>query len=259
MQCDMLTLFPEMVEHVVSHSIVKRAQDKRLVSIRIHNIRDFSDDRHRVTDDTPYGGGSGMIMKAEPIFQAVEALGEDRCRLRIIVPSPQGQPFTQGLAEELSRESRRLVWICGHYEGIDERVLLRLEPEELSLGDYVLTGGELPALVMLDAAVRLVPGVVGDPASVEQDSFAEPLLDFPHYTKPQTVRGYGVPDVLLSGNHEAIRRWRRKEALRNTYCKRPDLLQEEALTQEDRQLLSDISQEGECREGPPVSPRESGG
>ena len=259
MQCDVFTLFPEMVENVVSHSIVKRAQDKRLVSIRIHNIRDYSDDRHRVADDTPYGGGSGMIMKAEPIFRAVEALGEDRGGMRIIVPSPQGRPFTQGLAEELSREARRLVWICGHYEGIDERVLLRLEPEELSLGDYVLTGGELPTLVMLDAAARLVPGVVGDPASVEQDSFVEPLLDFPHYTKPQTVRGYEVPDVLLSGNHEAIRLWRRKEALRNTYRKRPDLLQGESFTQEDQQLLSDISRECECRGSTPVSPRESGG
>lgn len=249
MQCDILTLFPDAVATVVSHSIVKRAQDKKLVSIRIHNIRDFSAGRHRVADDTPYGGGSGMILKAEPIFRAVEALGEERSRLRIIVPSPQGRPFTQRLAEELSREARRLVWICGHYEGIDERVLIRLQPEELSLGDYVLTGGELPALVMIDAAVRLVSGVVGDVASVEQDSFAEPLLDFPHYTKPQTVRGCRVPDVLLSGNHEAIRRWRRKEALRNTYCKRPDLLREESLTQEDQELLSDIFQERECREG----------
>ncbi len=245
MQCDILTLFPEMVANVVSHSILGRAQDKGLVSIRTHNIRDFSESRHRVADDTPYGGGSGMVMKAEPIFLAVEALGQERRHLRILVPSPQGRPFTQGLAEELSRESRRLVWICGHYEGIDERVLLRLEPEEVSLGDYVLTGGELPALVMIDAAVRLVPGVVGDPTSVTQDSFAESLLDFPHYTKPQTVRGYGVPDVLLSGNHEAIRRWRRKEALRNTYYKRPDLLQQESLTPEDRRVLSDISQEGE--------------
>ena len=259
MQCDILTLFPDMVASVVSHSIVKRAQDKRLVSIRIHDIRDFSAGRHRVADDTPYGGGSGMIMKAEPIFRAVEALGEERHQRRIIVPSPQGRPFTQRLAEELSRESRRLVWICGHYEGIDERVLTRLEPEELSLGDYVLTGGELPALVMIDAAVRLVPGVVGDPASVEEDSFVDPLLDFPHYTKPQTVRGYRVPDVLVSGNHEAIRQWRRKEALRNTYRKRPDLLQQESLTQEDQQFLSDIARECEWRGGASVSPREGGG
>ena len=259
MQCDILTLFPDVVANVVSHSIVKRAQDKHLVSIRIHNIRDFSDDPHRVADDTPYGGGAGMIMKAEPIFRAVEAFGDERNQSRIIVPSPQGRPFTQRLAEELSRESRRLVWICGHYEGIDERVLIRLKPEEISLGDYVLTGGELPSLVMIDASVRLIPGVVGDPASVEEDSFAEPLLDFPHYTKPQTVRGHQVPDVLLSGNHEAIRQWRRKEALRNTYRKRPDLLQRESLTREDRQWLSDISQERECREETPVSPREGGG
>ncbi len=245
MQCEILTLFPEMVANVVSHSIVQRAQDKKLVSIRVYNLRDFSDDRHRVADDTPYGGGSGMIMKAEPIFRAVEALGQERSQLRIIVPSPQGLPFTQRLAEELSQESRWLVWICGHYEGLDERVMIWLEPEEISLGDYVLTGGELPALVMIDAAVRLVPGVVGDPASVKQDSFSQPLLDFPHYTKPHTVRGCQVPDVLRSGNHEAIRRWRRKEALRNTYGKRPDLLRQESLTQEDQQLLSDISQECE--------------
>lgn len=243
LQAEIMTLFPELVANVVSHSIVKRAQEKGLVAIGVHNIRDFSDDRHRVADDTPYGGGAGMVMKAEPIFRAVDALGHERSQLRMIVPSPQGRPFTQRLAKELSRESRRLVWICGHYEGIDERVMLRLEPEEMSLGDYVLTGGELPALVMLDAAVRLIPGVLGDAASAEQDSFSGSLLDFPHYTKPQSVRGYQVPEVLLSGDHEAIRRWRRKEALRNTHAKRPDLLRPESLTQEDQQLLSDISEE----------------
>lgn len=241
LRVDLLTLFPEMVEHVVSHSIVKRAQEKGLVSIGVHNIREFSDDRHRVADDTPYGGGAGMVMKAEPIFRAVDALDHERTRLRILVPSPQGRRFTQRLAKELSQESRRVVWICGHYEGIDERVLIHLEPEEISLGDYVLTGGELPALVMIDATVRLVFGVLGDAASAEQDSFSGPLLDFPHYTKPRTVRGYQVPEVLLSGNHEAIRRWRRQAALRNTHAKRPDLLQRESLTQEDQQLLSDMS------------------
>ncbi len=245
MRCDLLTLFPEMVTNVVSHSIVARAQGKGLVAIRVHNIRDFSEERHRVADDTPYGGGAGMVMKAEPIFLAIDALGEERSRLRIIVPSPQGVPFTQRLAKELSRDSRRLVWICGHYEGIDERVMSRLAPEEISLGDYVLTGGELPALVMMDAAVRLVAGVVGDPASVEQDSFSESLLDYPHYTKPRTVRGYPVPEVLLSGNHEAVRRWRRKEALRSTYGKRPDLLRRESLPRDDQAMLSEIFQEGE--------------
>lgn len=243
MQCDLLTLFPEMVKSAVSYSIVGRAQAKGLVTIRVHNIREFSEDRHRVADDTSYGGGAGMVLKAEPIFRAIDALGQERRRLRIIVPSPQGVTFTQRLARDLSHESRRLVWICGHYEGIDERVKSRLEPEEVSIGDYVLTGGELSALVMIDAAARLVAGVVGDPASVEQDSFSVPLLDFPHYTRPHTVRGYPVPDVLLSGNHAAVRRWRRKEALRNTYCKRPDLLREASLTREDLELLSDISQE----------------
>ena len=247
MQCDLLTLFPDMVEHVVSSSMVGRAQAKGLVTIRVHNIRDFSESRHRTADDMPYGGGAGMVMKAEPIFRAIDALGQERRHLRMIMPSPQGVPFTQRLARDLSLESRRLVWICGHYEGIDERVMSRLEPEELSLGDYVLTGGELSALVMIDAAVRLVAGVVGDPASVEQDSFAGPLLDFPHYTRPRAVRGYQVPEVLLSGNHAAVQRWRRKEALRNTYAKRPDLLRGESLTREDQELLSAIVQEGEPR------------
>ncbi len=255
MQCDLLTLFPDMMEHVVSSSIVGRAQAKGLLAIRVHNIRDFSESRQRVADDTSYGGGAGMVMKAEPIFRAIDALGQERSRLRIIMPSPQGVPFTQRLARQLSLESRRLVWICGHYEGIDERVKSRLEPEEMSLGDYVLTGGELSALVMIDAAVRLVAGVVGDPASVEQDSFSGPWLDFPHYTRPHTVRGYQVPEVLLSGNHAAVRLWRRKEALRNTYSKRPDLLRGESLTREDQELLSDIVQECAQR----TSVREGGG
>ncbi len=245
MQCDLLTLFPDMVKHVVSYSIVGRAQAKGLVTIRVHNIRDFTDNRHRVADDTSYGGGAGMVMMAEPVFRAIDALGQERSHLRIIAPSPQGVPFTQQLARDLSRESRRLVWICGHYEGIDERVKSRLEPEEVSIGDYVLTGGELSALVMLDAATRLVAGVVGDPASVEQDSFSGPLLDFPHYTRPHTVRGYQVPEVLLSGNHAAVRQWRRKAALRNTYDKRPDLLEEASLTREDREWLSDMSRDSE--------------
>ena len=255
MQCDLLTLFPDMMKHVVSSSIVGRAQAKGLATIRVHNIRDFSESRQRVADDTSYGGGAGMVMKAEPIFRAIDALGQERSRLRIIMPSPQGVPFTQRLARQLSLESRRLVWICGHYEGIDERVRIRLEPEEMSLGDYVLTGGELSALVMIDAAVRLIAGVVGDPASVEQDSFSGSSLDFPHYTRPHTVRGHQVPEVLLSGNHAAVRLWRRKEALRNTYSKRPDLLRGESFTREDQELLSDIVQECEQR----TSVREGGG
>ncbi|MDT7040901.1 tRNA (guanosine(37)-N1)-methyltransferase TrmD [Candidatus Nitronereus thalassa] len=245
MQCDVLTLFPELIEGIAAQSMLKRAQESGRVCIRSHNIRDYIKDRHRIADDAPYGGGCGMVMKAEPIFRAIDALQDEGQELRLIFPSPQGIPFSHQLAMDLSRESRRLVWICGHYEGIDERVLTRLEPEEISIGDYVLTGGELPAMVMIDAAARLVPGVVGDPGSVEQDSFADVLLDYPHYTRPEGVRGYGVPDVLLSGNHAAIRLWRRKESLRNTYWKRPDVLHDECLTEEDRRLLREISQECE--------------
>ena len=247
MRCEILTLFPDLIYGVASQSILKRAQDKGLVQIGVHNIRDYIDDRHRIADDAPYGGGAGMVMKAEPIFRVVDALREAGPDLRVVMPSPQGKPFNQSLAKDLSQETRRLVWVCGHYEGIDERVMARLQPEEISIGDYVLTGGELPALVMIDAAARLIPGVVGDPDSVAQDSFMESLLDFPHYTRPEGVRGMGVPDVLLSGNHQAIRLWRRKSALRNTFRKRPDLLNPALLSQEDRQLLQDIIQEG-CQE-----------
>ncbi len=245
MQCDVLTLFPDLVDGVAAQSILGRAQESGLVKIRAHDIRDYIDGRHRIADSAPYGGGSGMVMKAEPIFRAIDALQTEGQELRLLFPSPQGIPFSHQLAVDFSRESKRLVFICGHYEGIDERVLTRLEFEEISIGDYVLTGGELPAMVMIDAAARLIPGVVGDPASVEEDSFAEVLLDYPHFTRPEGVRGYGVPEVLLSGNHAAIRLWRRKEALRNTYWKRPDVLRDEGLTEEDRKLLIEISQECE--------------
>ena len=243
MRCDVLTLFPELVSGVLSHSILSRAHQKGLVDIRIYNLRDFIDDVHRMADDTPYGGGAGMVMKAEPVFRAVESLQAKGQELRLILPSPQGVPFTQQMAEDLSREDRRMVWICGHYEGFDERVFQYLHPEEISIGDYVLTGGELPALVMIDAAVRLVPGVLGAPESAQQDSFTDSLLDFPHFTRPAGVRGQAVPDVLLSGNHEAIRVWRRKEALRNTYLKRPDLLERHLFTSEDTSLLAEVIRE----------------
>ena len=248
-RCDVITLFPDLVQPVLEQSMLKRAQEKNLLEARVHNLRDYTEGRHLVADDTPYGGGAGMVMKAEPVFRAVEALrrqyGESRAgeSLRLLLPSPQGRPFTQRLAEEFRDESRRLVFVCGHYEGIDERVRLGLEPEEISIGDYVLTGGELPALVMIDAAVRLIPGVLGDSESAERESFAESLLDYPHYTRPAELRGLQVPEVLLSGNHEAIRLWRRKEALRSTYRKRPDLLRDRSLTDEDRRLLEVIVHE----------------
>ncbi|RMH02727.1 MAG: tRNA (guanosine(37)-N1)-methyltransferase TrmD, partial [Nitrospirae bacterium] len=209
MRCEVLTLFPELIEAVVSRSILKRAQEKGYVQIRARNIRDFCGDPHRTADDAPYGGGGGMVMKAEPIFRALEALRREYSRMRLIVPSPQGQPFSHDLAKDLSQESRPVVWLCGHYEGIDERVTIKFHPEEISIGDYVVTGGELPTLVMIDAAVRLIPGVLGHPTSAEEDSFAKTLLDYPHYTRPVRIEGLSVPSVLLSGNHEAIRRWRR--------------------------------------------------
>jgi tRNA (guanine37-N1)-methyltransferase len=249
LRCDVITLFPDLIQSVLGQSMLKRAQDKNLLDVRVHNLRDYTEGRHLVADDTPYGGGAGMVMKAEPVFLAVEAVrrqyGEavPGTQLRLVMPSPQGRPFTQRFAEELRDEPRRIVFLCGHYEGIDERVRLGLPVEEVSIGDYVLTGGELPALVMIDAAVRLIPGVLGDPESAARDSFADSLLDHPHYTRPAELRGMAVPDVLLSGNHEAIRLWRRKEALRSTYRKRPDLLRDRELSIEDRQLLAKVREE----------------
>lgn len=255
MRCDILTLFPDMILATLGHSMLKRAQEKGLLEVRVRNVREFAESRHLVADDVPYGGGAGMLMKAEPLFRAVESLRREYQEtgpgdeLRLLLPSPQGRPFTQRVADEFSRERRRLVFLCGHYEGVDERVRVGLRPEEISIGDYVLTGGELPALVMIDAAVRLIPGVLGDPESAQHESFIDALLDYPQYTRPAEVCGLTVPEVLRSGNHDAIRRWRRKEALRSTYLKRPDLLRDRAFNEEDRQLLDDITRE-ESREAP---------
>lgn len=243
MRCDVLTVFPELIQSVGSQSMMKRAQDKNLLTLTVHNLRDFTKDPHRTTDDTPYGGGGGMVMKAEPIFNAIEKITQEFGKIRIILPSPQGIRFSHGLALELSREALPLVFICGHYEEIDERVRTHLSVEEISIGDYVVTGGELPALVMIDAAMRLIPGVLGDPHSMQQESFVESLLDFPHFTRPPETRGLSVPEVLLSGNHEAIRRWRRKESLRQTLLKRPDLLDRHSLTTEDHILLKEIKED----------------
>ncbi|HQY58681.1 MAG: tRNA (guanosine(37)-N1)-methyltransferase TrmD [Nitrospira sp.] len=249
MRCAVVTLFPEMVAPVLGQSILKRAQEKGLLEVSVQNLRDHTFDRHKTADDVPYGGGAGMVMKAEPVLQAIDALrtryraSHPETTLRVIIPSPQGRPFTQELAQSLAQDERVVVFVCGHYEGMDERVRLALHPEEISVGDYVLTGGELPALVMIDAAARLVPGVLGDAASAAEESFTEGLLEYPHYTRPAEVRGMAVPEVLVSGHHEAIRLWRRKEALRNTYLKRPDLLRDRELGLEDRRLLSEVMQE----------------
>ncbi|HEY3196819.1 MAG TPA: tRNA (guanosine(37)-N1)-methyltransferase TrmD [Nitrospirales bacterium] len=243
MRCDVLTLFPEMVSPVLDASIMKRGRAKGLIEIRVINLRDYAEGRHKVADDYPYGGGAGMLLKPEPVFRALDALrAEDE--MRVLLMSPQGKPFTQAMAHELAYEHRRLVFICGHYEGIDERVRLGIAPEEISIGDFVLTGGELPALMILDAAARLIPGVLGDAQSAVADSFVGSLLDHPHYTRPPEFRGLEVPEVLLSGDHQAIEGWRRTEALRNTLTKRPDLLERAALTAEDQRILDGLSRPG---------------
>ena len=221
MRFDVITIFPDLIRAAVSFSIIKRAQESGKVEVVAHDLRDFTTDKHRSTDDTPYGGGAGMVMRPGPIFDAVESLGLEP-GARVVMMSPQRRPFTQAIAEELS-SAPRLVLLCGHYEGFDERVREHLATDEVSVGDYVLTGGELPALVVIDAVARLVPGVLGNEGSHPNDSFSDGLLEYPHYTRPPDFRGWTVPDVLLSGNHAEIAKWRRKEQFRRTQLRRPDL------------------------------------
>lgn len=240
MQIDVLTLFPEMFSPL-EHSIVGRARQRGIVNVRITDIRDFALDKHRIVDDAPYGGGPGMVMKPEPLFAALEAVAETD-EAHVILLDPQGTPFTQRRAWQLA-EKRHLVLLCGHYEGVDERVRTAVD-EELSIGDYVLTGGELAALVVIDAVVRLLSGALGQARSAQEDSFEGGLLDHPHYTRPARFRDMDVPDVLLSGHHEEIRRWRRREALRRTMVRRPDLLQQAVLNEEDRRWLEELRKEG---------------
>lgn len=218
---DILTIFPGMLDGFLGESMMKRAAALGAASFRTLDLRDFTTDKHRTTDDRPYGGGPGMVMKADPIFQGVESVRTPESR--ILLMSPQGRPFTQAVARELAGESH-LILVCGHYEGIDERVRIGLGAEELSIGDYVLTNGVLPAAVVADAVVRLLPGVLGGEGAADQESFTENLLDCPHYTRPEDYRGMRVPEVLLSGDHEAIRRWRADQARARTRERRPDLL-----------------------------------
>ncbi len=244
MQIDVITLFPEVIEAGTRYSIVGRAQDWGLVQVRALQLRDFTTDKHHTADDEPYGGGAGLVMKPEPIFRAVEScLDPDSNHLpRIILLEPQGTLYSQSLAEELANESH-LILICGHYEGIDARVREHLATDVISIGDFVLTGGELPALIIIDSVVRLLPGAIHSAESLGQDSYADGLLGYPQYTRPEEFRGWRVPSVLLSGNHGAIARWRRKEQLRLTRQLRPDLLARAYLSKKDVELLREIANE----------------
>ena len=237
MRVDVLTIFPEMLQSPLEHSILGRAREAGLLDVRCVDLRDFTTDRHRQVDDSPYGGGPGMVMKPEPLFRAVESLAaEPPPPDRVILFTPLGRRFDQEVAGELARE-QRLVFLCGRYEGIDERVHRHLVTDEISIGDYVLTGGELAALVVIDAIARLLPGVLGKDESAESETFEEHLLEYPHYTRPAEFRGWKVPDVLLSGHHGEVEKWRRLESLLRTLEHRPDLFLRHELTVEDKKLL----------------------
>jgi tRNA (guanine37-N1)-methyltransferase len=250
MRIDILTLFPGMFDGPFSHSIIKRARERNLVTILVHNIRDYAYDKHHTVDDYPYGGGAGMVLKPEPIFEAVETIKlairceqgqieEESLEIPVILLTPQGRLFSQVIARELSRYNN-LILICGHYEGIDERVREHLVSDEISIGDYVLSGGELAAMVVVDTLVRLLPGVLGSEASAVNDSHSEGLLEYPQYTRPQVYRGWSVPDILLSGNHSKIAKWRRQQAILRTLERRPDLLQTAVLSNEEIQLIEKV-------------------
>jgi len=251
-QIDILTLFPQMFQSPLGASIFQRAIDRKLLGVKIHNIRDYTHDKHHTVDDYPYGGGAGMVLKPEPIFETVEAISSDIYNkqgvegVTVILLTPQGRLFSQQIALELSRYSH-LILICGHYEGVDERVREHLVTDEISIGDYVLSGGELAAMVVVDAMVRLVPGVLGSEASLLDDSHATGLLEYPQYTRPLVYREWAVPDVLLSGNHAQIAKWRHEQAIARTLERRPELLEKANLNLEKRQLLSKVEPSSEGR------------
>jgi tRNA (guanine37-N1)-methyltransferase len=239
---DVFTLFPEVFEPYLQTSILQRARQRGLLEVSLHNIRDWTHDKHHVTDDEPYGGGGGMVMKPEPVFAAVEGVLGAPPACPVILLDPQGRLFTQKAAQELALLPR-LALLSGRYEGIDERVRQHLVTDEISIGDYVLTGGELPALVLIDAMARLVPGVLGDPDGAWDDSHATGLLEYPHYTRPAEFRGWGVPEVLVSGDHAKVRRWRREQSLLRTWQRRPDLLEKAELSEADRRFLESLGEE----------------
>jgi tRNA (guanine37-N1)-methyltransferase len=241
MHFDIFTLFPEAFTPYLETSILQRARQRGLLQVALHNIRDWTSDKHHVTDDEPYGGGGGMVMKPEPIFTAVEGVLGAPPVCPVILLTPQGRPFSQSIAFELA-EQPRLALLCGRYEGVDERVRQHLVSDEISIGDYVLTGGELPALVLIDAVTRLIPGVLGDPDGALDDSHASGLLEYPHYTRPPEYRGWRVPEVLVSGDHARLARWRRQQALLRTRQRRPDLLQKADLSASDLEFLKGLEE-----------------
>lgn len=243
MRCEIITIFPDIFDAYFSEGILKRAIQKGIVEVKVHSLRDYTTDKHRTVDDYSYGGGPGMVMKPEPFFRAVKSIKEDGVETHTIMVSPQGKSFHQEMALTLSKEKKRLLFICGRYEAIDERVREALVDSEISIGDYVLSGGELPALVIIDTIVRLLHGALGDEYSLKEESFSWGILDYPHYTRPPEYEGIKVPDVLLSGNHKEIMRWRRKQALKRTLHSRPDLIHRVPLTDEDYTLLSEIKEE----------------
>lgn len=244
MRFDVFTLLPEVFQPYLNSSILLKARERGLVDVQVHNIRDWTTDRHHITDDAPYGGGGGMVMKAPPIFEAVESVLGAPPECPLILMSPQGRPFSTAIARELSALPR-IGLLCGRYEGVDERVREHLVSDQLSIGDYVLTGGELPALIVLDAVSRFLPGVLGDPDGAEDDSFANGLLEYPHYTRPDEFRGWKVPDILLSGNHAEIARWRREQSLLRTLKQRPELLNKIELDDKEIKFLKMVREKGE--------------
>ena len=242
MKFDILTLFPGMFTGPFDESIIKRAKDKQLIDISLHNIRDWATDRHQTADDSPYGGGAGMVMKAAPLAASIESIKLQNPLSTVVLTSPHGRRLTHNVAMELASKSG-LIIVCGRYEGFDERIRTIYADDDISLGDFVLSGGEIAAMTIVDSVTRLIPGTLGSSESAESDSFGDGLLEYPHYTRPPEFKGISVPDALLSGNHELIRKWRRKESLRKTRTLRPDLLSIALLTKEDRKMLSEIEQE----------------
>jgi tRNA (guanine37-N1)-methyltransferase len=239
---DILSIFPEMFSSVFDCSLLKKALQKGLIDIHLHDIRSYADpEKHRMTDDAPYGGGGGMVMKVEPVDRALQAINPNG-KAEVVLLTPQGEPFRQNIAADLSR-CPWIILVCGHYEGVDERIRVHLADREISIGDFVLTGGELPAMVMVDAITRLVPGVLGNAESAASDSYSSGLLEYPHYTRPAEYRGWKVPEILLSGHHRDIEDWRRRESLRRTLTRRPDLLDRVGLAEDDRSILETLKRD----------------